>query len=285
VLATWWEAFKTFVTSNLGDAIIALILVIAATMAALALTNWAAKQADERIRAPEIDPERRARMRTIISTSKNTLRILITATAALAILASFGIDLTAVFAAAGIAGLAISLGAQTLIKDFFGGLIILFEDQYRVGDNISVSSVDGTVEQITLRRTNVRTADGTLFVVPNGDVRIVGNNTRDWSRATVELNLTYGGDIQKAVMVLNDAMAKAAEDPVIMPMLLEAPEILGWNQTNNVGVLVRMQAKVKPGQQWAVARHLRRIALDALQDAGIPIAQPLLQMQTAGQAK
>jgi small-conductance mechanosensitive channel len=285
VLATWWEAFKTFVTSNLGDAIIALILVIAATMAALALTNWAAKQAYERISAPEIDPERRARMRTIISTSKNTLRILITATAALAILASFGIDLTAVFAAAGIAGLAISLGAQTLIKDFFGGLIILFEDQYRVGDNISVSSVDGTVEQITLRRTNVRTADGTLFVVPNGDVRIVGNNTRDWSRATVELNLTYGGDIQKAVMVLNDAMAKAAEDPVIMPMLLEAPEILGWNQTNNVGVLVRMQAKVKPGQQWAVARHLRRIALDALQDAGIPIAQPLLQMQTAGQAK
>jgi small conductance mechanosensitive channel len=224
-------------------------------------------------------------MRTIISTSKNTLRILITATAALAILASFGINLTAVFAAAGIAGLAISLGAQTLIKDFFGGLIILFEDQYRVGDNISVSSVDGTVEQITLRRTNIRTADGTLFVVPNGDVRVVGNNTRDWSRASVELNLTYGGDIQKAVMVLNEAMAKAAEDPVIMPMLLEAPEILGWNQTNNVGVLVRMQAKVKPGQQWAVARHLRHIALDALQDAGIPIAQPLLQMQTAGQTK
>ncbi len=279
MLATLWENFKTFVTSNLGDGIIAIILVVGATVAALALTNWAAKQAHERISVHEIDPERRARMRTIISTSKNTLRILILATAALAILAGFGIDLTAIFAAAGIAGLAISLGAQTLIKDFFGGLIILFEDQYRVGDNISVSSVDGTVEQITLRRTNVRTADGTLFVVPNGDVRIVGNNTRDWSRAMVELNLTYGGDITKAVAVLSDAMAKAAQDPAIAPMLLEPPEILGWNQTNNVGVLVRLQAKVKPGQQWGVARHLRRIALDALHEAGIPIAQPLLQMQ------
>lgn len=285
MLAALWENFETFVASNLGDAVIAIILVTGATVAALALTNWAAKQANERISAHETDAERRARMHTIISTSRNTLRILIMATAALAILAGFGIDLTAIFAAAGIAGLAISLGAQTLIKDFFGGLIILFEDQYRVGDNISVSSVDGTVEQITLRRTNVRTADGTLFVVPNGDVRIVGNNTRDWSRATVELNLTYGGDIQRAVAVLNEAMAKAAEDPAIMPMLLEPPEILGWNQINNVGILVRLQAKVKPGQQWAVGRQLRRIALDALHEAGIAIAQPFLQMQTTGQAK
>jgi small conductance mechanosensitive channel len=122
-------------------------------------------------------------------------------------------------------------------------------------------------------------------VLPNGDVRIVSNNTRDWSRAMVELNLTYGGDITKAVAVLGDAMAEAAQDPAIAPMLLEPPEILGWNQTNNVGVLVRLQAKVKPGQQWGVARQLRRIALDALHEAGIPIAQPLLQMQAAGQAQ
>jgi small conductance mechanosensitive channel len=121
--------------------------------------------------------------------------------------------------------------------------------------------------------------------VPNGDIRTVGNNTRDWSRATVELTLAYDGDIPKAVTALNDAMAQAVEDPAIKPALLEQPEILGWNQTNDLGVRVRMQAKVRPGQQWAVSRHLRRHALHALQDAGVPIAHPYPQIQAAGQAK
>jgi small conductance mechanosensitive channel len=154
-----------------------------------------------------------------------------------------------------------------------------------VGDSISVNGVEGSVERITLRRTNVRTGDGTLFVVPNGDIRTVGNNTRDWSRATVELNLAYDGDIKKAVAALDIAMAEAAADPAIAPWLLEKPEILGWNQTNDLGVRVRLQAKVKPGQQWGVARELRRLALDALHEANIAIAQPYLQTQRTGQTK
>jgi small conductance mechanosensitive channel len=194
------------------------------------------------------------------------------------------VDFGPILAAAGIAGLAISLGAQTMIKDFLGGLTILLEDQYRVGDTISVNGVDGTVERITLRRTNIRTADGTLFVVPNGDIRIVGNNTRDWSRATVELNLAYDADIPQAIVALNAAMTTAAEDPSIQSALLEPPEILGWNQTNDLGVRVRLQAKVKPGQQWAVGRELRRHALNALHAAHIPIAHAYArQGQSQGQ--
>jgi small conductance mechanosensitive channel len=285
MFANLWEYFRTFAITNLWDSLLSIVLTVLLAIALLGAVNWLARKAVERVKAAEMEADRRARMRTVISASKNTLRIGILALAMMAILASFGFDFGPILAAAGIAGLAISLGAQTLIKDFFGGLIILLEDQYRVGDSISVNGVDGSVERITLRRTNVRTGDGTLFVVPNGDIRTVGNNTRDWSRATVELNLAYDGDIPKAVTALNEAMRQAAEDPIIKPALLETPEILGWNQTNDLGVRVRLQAKVKPGEQWATARHLRRLALDALHEAGIPIAQPYLTMPNAGARK
>jgi small conductance mechanosensitive channel len=285
MFANLWEYFRTFAITNLWDSLLSIVLTVLLAIALLGAVNWLARKAVERVKAAEMEADRRARMRTVISASKNTLRIGILALAMMAILASFGFDFGPILAAAGIAGLAISLGAQTLIKDFFGGLIILLEDQYRVGDSISVNGVDGSVERITLRRTNVRTGDGTLFVVPNGDIRTVGNNTRDWSRATVELNLAYDGDIPKAVTALNEAMRQAAEDPIIKPALLETPEILGWNQTNDLGVRVRLQAKVKPGEQWATARHLRRLALDALHEAGIPIAQPYPTMPNAGARK
>ncbi len=285
MFATLWDSFRTFAMSNLLDSILSIILTLLLAAALLWLVNWVARKAVERVMAAEMEPDRRARLRTIISATKNTLRIIILSLAAMAILAGFGFDFGPILAAAGIAGLAISLGAQTIIKDFFGGLIILLEDQYRVGDSISVNGVDGSVERITLRRTNIRTADGALFVVPNGDIRVVGNNTRDWSRATVELNLAYDGDIKKAVAVLDAAMTEAAADPAIAALLLEPPEILGWNQTNDLGVRVRLQAKVKPGQQWGVSRELRRLSLDALHEAGIPIAQGYLQTAKGGQAR
>jgi small conductance mechanosensitive channel len=278
-----WEQFRTFAMSNLLDSIIAIFATAAVAVFALALVNWSARKGVAHIMAADMEPDRRARLRTIISATKNTLRLSILALATMGIMAGFGVDFGPILAAAGIAGLAISLGAQTMIKDFVGGFIILLEDQYRVGDTISVNGVDGTVERITLRRTNLRTADGTLFVVPNGDVRIVGNNTRDWSRATVELNLAYDGDITRAVTALNEAMDQAAADPKIAAALLEPPEILGWNQTNDLGVRVRLQAKVKPGQQWAVSRELRRLALSALHDANISIAHAYAR-QGAGQA-
>jgi len=279
VISKWWEMFRGFAMANLVDSVLTIVLTVVLAALLLALVNWVAHKAKEHVMAAEMEADRRARLRTVISAAKNTLRITILALAGMGILAGFGIDFGPILAAAGIVGLAISLGAQTMIKDFLGGLIILLEDQYRVGDAISTNGVDGTVERITLRRTNIRTGDGALFIVPNGDIRTVGNNTRDWSRATVELNLAYDGDMAKAADALNAVLAEAAEDPAIKPVLLEAPELLGWNQTNDLGVRVRIQAKVQPGQQWAVARQLRRQALSALHEHGIPIAQAYVPKQ------
>jgi small conductance mechanosensitive channel len=279
MLLELWENFRTFAVTNLLDSAVAILLTIALAGFLLWLVNWLARQAVTRVMAAEMESDRRARLRTLISATKNTLRITILALAAMGIMAGFGIDFGPILAAAGIAGLAISLGAQTIIKDFLGGMIILLEDQYRVGDTISTNGVDGTVERITLRRTNLRTANGALFVVPNGDIRTVGNSTRDWSRAVVDLTLAYEGDITKAVAALEEVVAAATEDPAIKPFLLEPPEILGWNQANDLGVRVRLQAKVRPGQQWAVSRHLRRLALDVLHRDGVPIAHGYMQNQ------
>jgi small conductance mechanosensitive channel len=254
-------------------AILLLLLIVAAAALALRFTNIVVRQAELRIKAPESEFEldQRGRLITLLETAKNTVRVIILTIAALVALATVGIDIGPVLAAAGIAGLALSLGAQMLIKDFLSGLVILFEDQYRVGDTITVGSVSGEVEKITLRRTNIRDAQGRLYVVSNGDVRVVGNDTREWSRALFDVNLSNDADIHKAIKALEGAMVSAASDPEISDDLLDRPEILGWNHFNDGAVSVRLQARVKLRKQWEVSQVMRRHALDALRNAGVPI--------------
>jgi small conductance mechanosensitive channel len=253
--------------------IIPLLLTLLAVVLGLRLVKLVAHQLEQHIQtAYAREPDRGARLRTLLHTGATSARAIIIVVAALTAMATVGIDIGPVLAAAGVVGIAISLGAQTLIKDFLGGLIVLLEDQYRVGDVITVGNVSGTVEKITLRRTNIRDVEGRLHVVSNGDVRVVSNNTRDWSRALVDVNLAFDTDVEHAVAALNKAMARATADPEVAKDLLEPPEIFGWNLFSEWAVTVRLWAKVTPGQQWKVARVLRRYALDALRDAGIQIA-------------
>ena len=218
------------------------------------------------------DDDRSARLKTLLRTGLYTARAVIVGIAVLVTLSTIGIPVGPMLTAAGIVGLALSLGAQTLIKDILGGLIILLEDQYRVGDNIMVNGVNGNVEKITLRRTNLREENGDLHIVSNGDVRAVANRTRDWSRVLVEINLAFDADIDKAVAALASAMTRAINDLEIKDDIVEPPEILGWNQFSAWAVTVRLRAKVEPGTQWQVARVLRRYALEALYDAGVAVA-------------
>jgi moderate conductance mechanosensitive channel len=269
-----------FAAAFLKIAIVLLLIVVAALLA-LRLTNRLAAEASRRMITADMPNERRARLHTLISTSKNTVNALVLSIAVLSGLTTLGINIGPVLAAAGIAGLAITLGAQSLIKDYIGGLLILVEDQFRVGDWIKAATIEGQVEQITLRRTNLRGSDGTLYVVPNGDIRVVGNTTYGWSRALVELNLAFEADVAKAVAALEAAMAKAAADPAIKADLIDAPEILGWNQLSDWAICVRVQAKVKTGRQGPVARVLRRYALDGLHQAGVPLERNWPQVGAA----
>ena len=259
------------VSYSLLQVILPLLVIAGLTALAMRLVTLAANEIDRRVIAPVKDHDRRARLQTLRKAAKSTAQVVILVIAALISLGTVGIDIGPALAAAGIFGLAVSLGAQTLIKDIIGGLTILLEDEYRVGDTVKIGSVSGDVEHITLRRTDVRDAEGRLFIVPNGDVRVVANETRDWARAMVELNFGYDADVKKAVDALDKALVKMAADSRVTPHLLDAPEIFGWNAFSNWAVVVRMRAKVKAGRQNDVARVMREYALDALREAGVPV--------------
>jgi small conductance mechanosensitive channel len=257
--------------SSLVGVILQIALIALLAVAASRVVALVSKNTEQRFSAPSVHPEQRARMITLLKTATDVINVSIFASAILIGLSIIGINITPVLAAAGIAGLAVSLGAQTLIKDVLGGLFILWEDQYRVGEKVTIGAVTGDVEKITFRYTSVRDIYGQLWVISNGDVRVVGNQTREWARVFIDVNLAYSADVHKAVKVLEGAMAQAANDPEIKADLLEPLEILGWDQFNDWAVCVRLLAKVTPGAQWLVSRVLRRHAMDALSDAGVAI--------------
>jgi small conductance mechanosensitive channel len=257
--------------ATLAQIVLPLAVTVGVTLLILRLVSVAAEQADRRFVAPVADPDRRARLRTVYRAGKSTAQIAILAVATLIGLATLGINIGPALTAAGILGLAVSLGAQTLIKDFIGGLTILLEDEFRVGDTVRIGSVVGEVERITLRRTDLRDLEGRLFIVPNGDVRVLANETRDWARALVELNFAFDADVKRAIAALDEALLKLVADPRAKPFLLDAPEIFGWNGQTELGVVVRLRVKTKAGKQGDVARVMREYALEAVRTAGMSV--------------
>ncbi len=224
---------------------------------------------------PELDSQTAARYKTFLTSGIYVINIVVLFIAVLMILLVFGIDITPLLASVGVASLAISLGAQTLIKDYLGGVLILIEDQFRVGDSVTIGSESGAVEQITLRYVSLRDAEGRLVIIPNGEVRIVAKVANDWMRILVDFNIPFDADIGEVVNVLADAMQKAQSDPEIVNDLLDKPDILGWNSFSPWAVQVRMSAKARPGKRFEVASVLRRYGLEALKQAGLQVAIPL----------
>jgi small conductance mechanosensitive channel len=265
------DSLKQLNTARVLQGILSLIIIVVLTLIALYLVKVAAKTIDKRLIATVEDPDRRKRLQTLRKAGKSTLQIVIVTIAVLIGLSTLGIDIGPALAAAGILGLAVSLGAQTLIKDIIGGLTILLEDEYRVGDQIKIGSVNGEVEAITLRRTDVRDAEGRLFMVPNGEVRVVANETRGWARALMELNFGFDADMDKIITTLQGALARLSADPDIKSYLLAEPEIFGWNSISAWAVVVRMSVKVMAGKQGEVARLLRQYAFEALREAGVAV--------------
>jgi small conductance mechanosensitive channel len=253
----------------LAQIVLPLAVTAVVTLILLRLLSSAAAQIDRRFVAPIEDADRRARLGTVYRAGRSVVQVAILAIATLIGLSTLGINIGPALTAAGIVGLAVSLGAQTLIKDFLGGLTILLEDEFRVGDTVRIGTVTGEVERITLRRTDLRDAEGRLHIVPNGDVRVLANESRDWARALVELTFGFDADLDKATAALDDALAKMADDPRVKPYLLDQPEIFGWNGLTDTGVIVRLRARTIAGAQGAVARVMREYAVEAVRAAGV----------------
>lgn len=263
---------KFFMTN--AAMIFEIIIVVILALLVLRLIQASRSRIEAKIIENRIEPNQQPRLKTLLRAGLSTSQVLVICIAVLMILQIIGINIAPVLASVGIAGLAISLGAQTLIKDYIGGIIILFENQFNVGDVIEVDNVAGTVERIELRSTYVRDLTGKLYNIPNGDIRIHSNNTRGWSRAVVDFNIPFDTDTSKVVEALKKGIAEASQDEILKPLLLEEPQIQGWNNMSEWAVQVRLSVKTPPGKQFTAATILRKYALEALQNTGISLALP-----------
>ena len=217
--------------------------------------------------------ERKKQIQTIVHVAGRMVNVLFVGIALMMLLSRF-VDITPLLTSLGVVGLALSLGAQTLIKDLIGGVLILIENQYTVDDVIQVGDVSGVVERLTLRVTYVRDVSGKLHLVPNGDVRVVSNVTRDWSRALVDIGVAYEENLERVVGVLEQVAQQFAADPAFAPQLLEPPAIIAPLSLGDWSVTMRVMIKTLPGKQWGVATELRKRILAACARENIILPYP-----------
>ena len=217
------------------------------------------------------DPRRAARANSIAVVVSSTISVLIWVVAVLLVLGELGIDLAPLIAGAGIAGVAIGFGAQSLVKDCLSGLFMLIEDQYGIGDTVDLAVATGTVERISLRTTVLRGQDGTVWHVPNGEIRRVGNRSKMWSVAVLDIQLAYDADLAAARTVVLDAAQSVCESEDYAADVLAAPELLGVESFGPEGVTLRLLVKTSPGMQFRLQRALREAIKLGLDEAGVDV--------------
>lgn len=212
-----------------------------------------------------------SRARTLAQVMRSVASIAIWSIAVVMMLGELGVNLGPLIAGAGIAGVAIGFGAQSLVKDFLSGIFMLIEDQYGVGDIIDAGEANGTVEEVTLRTTRLRDVNGTVWHIPNGTIERVGNKSQQWARALLDVNVTYGTDVadaQNAIKAVADALWR---EPAWAGKILEEPEVWGIEELGPDGIVIRLVIKTQPAAQFGVMRELRRRITDAFYREGIEV--------------
>ncbi len=223
---------------------------------------------------PEASARREARASSISTMLTSTMIVLIWTIALLTILGIAGIDLRPLIAGAGIAGVALGFGAQSLVKDCIAGLFMLLEDQYGIGDVVDLGEATGVVEDITLRTTVLRGIDGTVWHVPNGVVQRVGNKSQLWSVAVVDVDVAYDSDLARARELLHRAAQEVCERPEFEARVHEPPMVLGVEALAADGITLRLTVRVDPGSQWELQRAIREHVKQTFDDEGVEIPFP-----------
>ena len=231
------------------------------------------------------DPESEVEQRidTLTQVIYRTVWFVAVVAALITILPEFGINASALLAGAGLVGLAIGFGAQSLVKDVISGLFILVEKQYGKGDVVSIAGVGGVVEDVNLRRTLLRDLDGTQHSVPNGEISVASNRTQVWSRTNIVVGVSYGDDLQQVFAVINRVGEEMAGDPAWSEAIISAPKVLGIDGFGDSSVDIRVLGDTLPGRQWDVTRELRLRLKTAFDAEGIEIPFPHRTIVSAGQ--
>jgi small conductance mechanosensitive channel len=248
-----------------------IVLVVLGTILAVRLVRWVVSRVELRMGrgGDTLVPTEEAKRRSALLGVATYVGVFLSwAIATFMILQRLGVNTGPLVASASVLGLAFGFGAQSLVRDVVAGFFIIAENQYGIGDVVEINSgtgVIGTVENVTLRTTTLRAVSGEAHIVPNGEIRRVKNMSREWSRAVVDVVLTYKVDLPLAFAALDDVISQLKEDETLAPFLLEDPEVWGVEELGDAAVKVRVVAKTLPLKQWEVARDLRRLVIEELQ--------------------
>ena len=261
-----------FVAKPLTIAIVLVLAIVANRLTTRAIRRFV--RGVETAAGPNAAARVTQRAETIGLVLRSVARIAIFALALTTILGELGVELGPLIAGAGIAGVALGFGAQSLVKDFLSGMFMLIEDQFGVGDVIDAGDAVGTVEAVSLRTTRIRSVEGTLWHVPNGSIARVGNKSQEWSRALLDIEVAYDTDLRKAQAIIKRTADEVWADETFAGSILEEPEVWGVESLGASGIVIRLVLKTRPSDQWKVMRVLRQRIKDAFDAEGIEIPFP-----------
>lgn len=266
----------TNVTDWLGSSGLNIAIIIILSIVAYLILTFVTRSLTTRMQQidEEDDSQFDLRIETIRRLVNTTALVIIIAVATVTILSEVGINIGPLLASVGVASLALGLGAQSLVKDAISGFFIIVEGQYQVGDVIALDGYVGTVEDLTLRSTQIRDVNGYLHFVPNGEIRIVTNRNRDWSRALIDVGIAYDDDVALAEQTLNDIGQLAAQDPDIGPLLLEEATVTGIEGLDDWQVRLRVMVKTQPNAHWEVQRFYRQEIRRLFPERGLTLPFP-----------
>ena len=270
-----WSTVEDWLLSH-GVRILIILLVSAALYYVLQKVIPSALNLTVRRRGKgkKAEEEAEKRVQTLSRIFMGTGAVLIVVIAGFMILSELGINIYPLLAGFGVIGVALGFGAQYLIRDLIAGFFVLVENQYNIGDWISIAGIDGSVQEINMRRTVLRDFDGTVHVVPNGEIKTASNYSKEWARVNLNISVAYGTDLDHAIAVINRVGAEIAKAEHWRSLIKSPPQALRVDNLGDSGIDIKVLGQTKPIRQWEVMGELRKRIKKAFDEEGIEIPWP-----------
>jgi moderate conductance mechanosensitive channel len=267
------DAFKSWLTTYGTRLGLIIVITIIALLVVGAIVSKSIQLMVARRPAGQPEEEVQKRANTLSAVILTSFQVFIIVIAVFIILSEF-IDITPALASVGVIGIALGMGAQSLVKDMIGGFFIVMENQFRVGDVVNIAGIGGLVEDINLRRTILRDLDGTIHTIPNGQITVASNLTKEFSRVNLNISVAYGTDLDHAIEVANRVCRQLAQEPEWAPLIIKTPTVLRVDNLGQYGIDLKITGDTKPVQQWTVMGELRKRLVKAFDEEGIEIPWP-----------
>ena len=274
VLEVWGLSPVEWLSGRMGAAATRVVVLILAGAGAMELSGHLIERIFHSLEVRSIDSRRAAQFRTLAPIIRGLVQGLLIIFVGLTVLSEIGVQIGPLLAGAGVVGVALGFGAQTLVKDFLTGLFLIIEDIVSVGDNVKIANFTGRVETMTLRTIRLRDFDGTLHVFPYSEAQVIHNRTKSFSNAVIEPRISYLSDIDRAMEVMKRVGVQMKADELYAKVILEPLEIVGVDEFTDTGLVLKARFKTLPGEQWRIAREFNRRLKGAFDAAGIEIGYP-----------